>query len=310
MSLFNYANVCLHLNSFNRGMAMSFPNWFYLAALLISGKSFNDSYICLVNEDNQSLASSCSAAAAWYIAWILDPVDESVSGQLAEKLEKLSRTLTNKHSSSHDRRKLKKPRANDSGDDTYNKYTCKSQTIQLWLKEFQDAKTIDIKNRVMFRRIILGILIGCSGSINEDGYGLLLHYVATGTIFWSTEREHAGLTHRRWNYEWVGKCSRKEAVAGACIVFNLTDIAEKMSDSICETREIAVDFICKIKLKVGRYLIKCVKRLLQFEIDQNNDILIKDLHRRMLRWRHQGKDVFHGYKDLDDAIDVIASKLS
>ncbi|GKA82030.1 hypothetical protein Tco_0788778 [Tanacetum coccineum] len=28
----------------------------------------------------------------------------------------------------------------------------------------------------------------------------------------------------------------------------------------------------------------------------------------MLRWRRQGKDIFHGYKDLDDAINVIASK--
>ncbi|PWA49889.1 hypothetical protein CTI12_AA477100 [Artemisia annua] len=297
-------------------MAMNFPGWFYFAALLLPGNNLSGSYICRVDEDNQPQLASCSAAAAWYIAWILDPGDESVSCLLAEKLEKLSRTSINRHSNSSEHRKtagdysikLKKPKPNDKVD------VC--QVIRLWLEEFQSVKTINIQNNVMFRRITLGILIGCSGSLSEDGYELFLHYVATGTIPQSTESQHTGSKNRRWNNKKqenhitrIDKCSRKEAVAGACIVFQLTDIAERMSDSISETWEIAVDFICKIKLKVVKYLLKCVKRLLEFEID-NNDLLLKDLHKRMLRWRHQGKDVFHGYKDLDDAINVIASKLS
>ncbi|KAL9992347.1 hypothetical protein Hdeb2414_s0025g00671531 [Helianthus debilis subsp. tardiflorus] len=265
---------------------MNFPEWFYFAAILLVGASFSDSCICSVNGDNQPLTSSISVNAARYIAWILDPIDESVCSLLSGKLENLSRALFNKQS------------------------VCQGQTIRLWLEELEDAKIIDMKNNVMFRRVILGMLIGCSDAIREDGYELLLHYVATGKLLRSTESQHAGLKHKRRNHEPndpIDKCSRKELVTGACIVFNLTDIAEKISDSLFETREIAVDFICKVKLKAVGYLLKCVKRLLEFEIGENDDILFKDLHRRMLRWRHQGKDVFHGCKDLDDTINVIAN---
>ncbi|KVH93962.1 hypothetical protein Ccrd_003978 [Cynara cardunculus var. scolymus] len=319
-------------------MAMNFPDWFYFASLLLlSENNFSDSYMSRTDEDNQLQASSFSAAAAWYIAWILDPVGESLHSLLAEKLEKLSRILIGKHLSSYEHEKtrgaceikLKKAKPNDKTKDASQQYTC--QTIELWLEEFQDvyicyygkstgspkpyeAQKIDIPNNVMFRRITLGILLGCSGSINEDGCELLLHYAATGTILQSTETQHVRLKHRRWNCDrqenritCIDKCSRKEAVAGACVVFLLTDIAENMSDSVSGTREIAVGFICQIKLKVVKYLLKCVKRLLQFEIDQNNGVWVKDLHRRILRWRHQGKDIFHGHKDLDDAINVIAN---
>ncbi|KAD2393809.1 hypothetical protein R6Q59_013351 [Mikania micrantha] len=280
-------------------MAMNFPEWFYFAALLLCRVKFGDSNICGVNQDNQPLTSSFSANAAWYIAWILDPVDESVCGLLAEKLENLSSTLINKHVSSYEHKKLNKPKPN----------ACQSLGIRSWLEEMEDLKTIDIKNNVMFRRIILGVLIGCSDAIEEEGYELLLHYVATGMLLQSAESQNVGLKHKRPHHEFFDKCNRKELVAGACIVFNLTDVAEKISDSIIETRAVAADIVCKLKLKVIGYLLKCVKRLLLFGINENSDILIKDLHRRMLRWRHQGKDVFHGYKDLDDTINVIACKL-
>ncbi|XP_023744382.1 uncharacterized protein LOC111892557 isoform X1 [Lactuca sativa] len=236
-------------------IAMNFPDWFYFASFLLSGRSF----------DYLQQTSSCSAAASWYISWILDPVTESVSGILAEKLSKLSKPLV-----------------------------INLSTIRIWLKEFQDVKAIDIQKNAMFRRITFGILIGSYSSITEDGFELLLHYVTTGIILRSTESQHTRL---------------KEAVACACSVFNLTDIAERISDSVCDAREIAVEIICQIKLRVVKYLIKCVNSLLQFQIDQNNLLLYKDLHRRMLRWRNQGKDVFHGYKDLDDAINTISSKL-
>nr|XP_043627179.1 uncharacterized protein LOC122598655 [Erigeron canadensis] len=293
-------------------MAMYFPNWFYFAALLLSGKSRSDSFFGHLNKDNQ-LQTSCSAAAAWYIAWILDPIDESTSGLLAKKLEKLSTTLINKHSSSYEPRKTtgsyaiksKKSKPNDKPDHIYDKYT--GQTIRIWLEGFE---TVVTKNSVMFRKITLGFLIGCFASINEDECELLLHYAATGKILHSKGNQHTGLKQKRWNTEGIDKSNRKEVVAGACIVFNLTDITEGMSDSIFETREIAVDLICQIKQKVVKYLLKCVKRLLEFEFDQKFVISIKDLHRRMLRWRHQGNDVFHGYNDFNDAIAVIASKLS
>ncbi|CAI9286073.1 unnamed protein product [Lactuca saligna] len=236
-------------------IAMNFPDWFYFASFLLSGKSF----------DYLQQTSSSSAAASWYISWILDPVTESVSGILAEKLSKLSKPLV-----------------------------INLSTIRIWLKEFQEVKAIDIQKNAMFRRITFGILIGSHASINEDGFELLLHYVTTGIILRSTESQHTRLT---------------EAVEGACSVFHLTDITERISDSICDTRENAVDIICKIKLRVVKYLIKCVNNLLQFQIDQNTLLLYKDLHRRILRWRNQGKDVFHGYKDLDDAINTISSKL-
>ncbi|KAI3790069.1 hypothetical protein L2E82_02882 [Cichorium intybus] len=229
-------------------IAMNFPDWFYFASLLLSGKSFG----------TLQHTSSCSSTAAWYISWILDPIGQTVP---TEHLEKVSKMY-------------------------------KSQTVQLWLKEFQDSKTVNIQKNTMFRRITLGVLIGCYDSINEDEFEMLLHYVATGTIIRSTESQHIGF---------------KEAVKGACVVFHLTDIAERISDSIFETREIVVDFICQIKFKVVKYLIKCVDKLIKFEIDQKNGFLFKDLHRRMLRWRHQGKYFFNGY--LDDTINTIASKL-
>ncbi|XP_071689345.1 uncharacterized protein [Rutidosis leptorrhynchoides] len=292
-------------------MAMNFPSWFYFAALLLNGKNSSDNFFCRLHEDNQLQKSLCSVAAAWYIAWVLDPVDESASGLLAKKLEKLSTTLINKHTSAYEYRertssdeiKLKKPKPNDKTNDAFHKF----QPFRLWLEEFE---TVDIKNNVMFRRITLGILIGCSGSINDDECESILHYVSTGTILHTKESRCAGLKHKRRNFEFIDGSSLKEAVAGACTVFYLTDIAERMSDTIFETREVAVDFICSIKLRTVKYLLKCVKRLLEFEFHQNNDILIKDLKRRMLQWRYQGNDIFHGYKDFDDAINEIASKLS
>lgn len=192
--------------------------------------------------------------SSWYISWILNPLtEESLSGMLVKNLSKKS--------------------------------VINLSTIKLWLEKFQDGKT---KKNVMFRRIILGVLIGCYSSINEDGFELLLHYVATG----STESQHGGL---------------KQVVECVCVVFKLTDLAERMSDSIYESRELAVDFICEIKLRVFKYLIKCVDKLVRFQVDKSNGFLFKDLHRRMLVWRHLGKDVFNGYKDLDNTIRMIAS---
>ncbi|XP_076929958.1 uncharacterized protein LOC143594570 [Bidens hawaiensis] len=74
-------------------MAMNFPDWFYFASILLTGASFSDGNICVVSEGNQPLTSSFSVNAAWYIAWILDPNDESVCHLLAEKFESLSRAF-------------------------------------------------------------------------------------------------------------------------------------------------------------------------------------------------------------------------
>ncbi|KAK9275318.1 hypothetical protein L1049_022581 [Liquidambar formosana] len=110
-----------------------------------------------------------------------------------------------------------------------------------------------------------------------------------------------------WNEEF----NRKGAVAGACLVFSLIDGIERMSASMFETEESGLDFICQAKVRSCKYLIKCIKRLLQFKIDGNDGVLmLMDLCTRLVQWRHQGREVFQGDKDLDDVINALTHELS
>lgn len=330
----------------NRAMVMNFPDWFYFACvLLFSARSFRDSFPStftlgdVKNQKSLEEGALCSAAAR-YIAWILDPISKSHQDMLAEYLTKIAGSFTpkqfgsdkhNKAASSYNT-KLKKPKVQDDIKGYLKEYDF--QIIQLWLKEFQEvyirysnstvnssseakaAQAIRLGQNVFFRRISLGILIGCSDQINEDGCELLLHYTATGTIFQSTNTQSVGLRHKRRNSElqegfikWIENCNRKEAEKGACLVFHLTDVTENMLASLCETEESEVDFICRVKSRAGKYLVKCVRRLLQLKVHE--DVLMKrDLHNRLVRWRQQGKDVLHGYKDLDEVIDAMSNTLS
>ncbi|GFY98449.1 hypothetical protein Acr_12g0009900 [Actinidia rufa] len=318
-----------------RSMAMNFPNWFYFAlTVLFSGKSLHDNFHsegtveAAESEHSHDPELPCSTAAARYIAWVLSPTSESHQELLVECLAKISESwalkkCTDKHNkeTSGYRKKLKKIKFQDKTDDCalLQEYDCK--TIALWLGEFQDtyaSQGNSLQQNVLFRRISLGILIGCSNGINEDGCQLLLHYAATGNFLPLTETQIAGLKHRNWNSQrqddstaWFEKCNIKEAVAGTCLVFHLTDDVESMSTSLFENEERGTDFICRVKIRARKYLLNCVKKLICIKIDEEDGFLmLRDLCSRLARWRHQGKDVFQGSKDLDDAVDALSHKLS
>ncbi|CAK7352638.1 unnamed protein product [Dovyalis caffra] len=229
------------------------------------------------------------------------------------------------------KKKVKKPKFCDSKENSTlgNKYD--SQVIILWLNQFQnimkhnesidksaccEAKSYAVHQQHdrLFRRIPLGILIGSSGYMNEDGYELLLHYAATSRILSSHGTENTSLNHVNQNSsrpeQLIGGINKKEAVSGACLVFSLIDVVEKMSVSLFETEESRVGFICMVKLRAGRYLIKCIKSLIQFNVDEDGVPMLLDLQGRLERWRHQGKEVSELQKDLDEALKGLSHELS
>lgn len=268
-----------------------------------------------------------SAAAARYIAWILNPIDKSKQELLVEILTKLSEAWTfNQFSSGKNHF--------DSNEDhaLEKEYDC--QSTGLWLKEFQSlyvqystvcvkdcashevkASTgLSLQQNVLFRRIPLGILVGFPNCITEEGCELLLHYAATGRINRLWETNVVGLKHGQWKSHELedsvmshAKFSKREATAGACLVFSLTDIIESMSMSLCETEEKGVDFICLVKLKTAKYLINCIKRLIQLHIDGDGVQMLTDLSSRFMRWRHQGQVVVQVDKDLDEVFNALTN---
>lgn len=333
-------------------MAMNFPNWFFFASMsLFAGKRLEDNFHSkgtvetAETEQSHDVELPWSTAAARYIAWILNPISESHQELLVECLGKISESwvlkkCTDKYykETASYRKKLKISKFQDSKDDyaLLQEYDCK--TIQLWLGKFQDmyinywnktvnssaareakvSQGISPQKNLLFWKIPLGILIGCSHGINEDGCQLLLHYAATGTLLHLMENQITGLKNRKWNSQgqeestaWFEKCSKKEAVAGTRLVFHLTDVVESMSASLFDTEGRGIDFICRVKLRSGKYLLNCMKKLLDIKIDEDDGFLmLSDLRSRLARWRIQGQDVFQNSKDLNDAIDALSHKLS
>ncbi|KAM1587268.1 hypothetical protein ACFX1X_026788 [Malus domestica] len=306
-------------------LAINFPDWFYLAsALVFSEKSTHDSChpecILAASKVGKTHEELPYVAAARYIAWILSPLGKSHHASLTDCLIKASESLALKQfgSGSHDKeihgykKKLKKPKLCEE----------ESASIAVWLNGFSNIYTrycnetsetkpscgLNLQKNVLFRRIPLGILLSCPHRINEDECELLLHYAATGRIFQLRETKTTGLKHVKWSSKWHtnstawgDECNEKEASAGACLVFSLTDIIESMSASLFETEDAGADFICRVKMQVSKYLIKCIKRLIQLKID-NGNWEVMDLRRRLENWRHQGQEVPELNKDLDDVI--------
>lgn len=319
---------------------MNFPDWFLFACvLLFSGPHFQGHFHLkyLINSaetDKLNEEMPYSAAAARFIAWILSPATESYQDLLVDYITRISGLWTLKRSNSgkcnHTSIGYEGERELESDyheNGSILKYD--SHSIWLWLKEFQDmsvrycrqvsgsaaqtSREDGSQQSSLLRRIPLGILIGFFDSIDELGCEFLLHYAATGTIFHWTETQLGGLKHRRKISEWQEESAKwsetrsvEEAVAGASIVFDLTDAIEKMSTSLFETDESSLNFLHKMKLKVGNYLLKCVKRLLQLKNDKEPKLpMFQDLCHSLVRWGHQGQDVFQDYKDLDDVIEAL-----
>ncbi|XP_059284258.1 uncharacterized protein LOC132037707 isoform X2 [Lycium ferocissimum] len=325
---------------------ITFPSWFIFASILLfSEKSLWDKYCstCIYGAGNlnnsQDVKAPFLATAAKFIAWSLNPTGGSYLELLVDYLTKFSKSWTIKKFGSDEGNETtlcgnKEVRRSLSfKKEMVNTLDSNCHALVFWLKEFQDmyiwhsnkvneSSTPDkertpgvrIQKNMLFRRIPIGILFGCLNHISDAECELLLHYGATGTLVQFTGG-HPGKKNRKSNHErqkgliaWAETYTGKEATAGARIVFDITDVTESISASMFETEECGLNFVCDVKLKVGRYLFKCVKRLLQLTPEKNNiQLNVKDLYNRMLRWRLQGRDVFQNYRELDEIIDACAS---
>lgn len=326
---------------------MNFPDWFFFASILLfSEKCFEDNFyskrgvVAPTTEKKHDVEPLClSSAAARYIAWIMCPADESHQDLLVDWLTKLSGSWPLKQfgSDTHMKeiadygKKFKKHRFPVYKGD-YNLSKENYKTIILWLKEFQNIYTknqnkttcssafcgpilsdsLRFQHSMLFRRIPLGILIGCSCYLDEVACQMLLHYSATGTMPRLSETHTGALKHLKLASEghndsvmWTEGYTKEEAVAGSSLVFILTDIVVSLAASLFETEESSLEFIFQVKGKVGKYLIKCIKKLLQF----NDGIMLMDLFNRLVQWRNLGQEVFQGCKDLDDVINGLNLKL-
>lgn len=318
-----------------RAMAINFPSWFFFASLLLflDRNSKNNCYLkCIswLSKPDQSWGAEVpySAAAARFIAWVLNPKGDSCQNLLIEQLTKLSNMWTLEHFDSRKRIESTGGNKNEArrslsvkrGNTNSSNFDC--QTLQLWLKEVQDihvryskklnehfalnetdhSQGVGNQKNVLYRKIPLGILLGYCDRISEVESELLLHYAATGSLH--------NLKHMKYNHEWQGapvtvtdKYTRKEAVAGANIAFHLTDVTERMSSSMFESEESGVNFLWQVKGKIGKYLLNCVKRLLHLNWDEEQSQ--RDLYLRMIEWKHQGQDICSSLKDWDDIIDAL-----
>ncbi|VVA10359.1 PREDICTED: ZEAMMB73_Zm00001d045353 [Prunus dulcis] len=327
-------------------LAINFPDWFYFAsALLFSEKTSHDSCHpeCILGASKVGKAHHeelPSISAARYIAWILSPVSKSHQDSLADCLIKTSESWAFKQfgSGSHEKetygykKKLKKQKFCEEDYSSTTEYDY--QAVAVWLSRFNTMYTRNcnetvnrstsretkrpcghsLQQNVLFRRIPLGILLGCPHYTTEDGCESLMHYATTSRIFQLRETNANGLKHVKWNSKghrnlvtWSDECNEREATAGACLVFSLTDIIESMSASLFETEEAGVDFLCRVKMRISKYLIKCIKRLIQLKIDDRNWVVMDFCH-KLEKWRHQGQEVLELHKDLDDVIHVLSQR--
>ncbi|XP_022732675.1 uncharacterized protein LOC111286759 isoform X1 [Durio zibethinus] len=325
-------------------LAIDFPDWFYFASVLLFTeknlhKNFQSKCILATPKVEETHDKELlSTYAARYIAWILSPISNSNQGLLVDFLTKISESWVVKHNkeAATFKKKLKKPKVNDKREDyaVAKEYDC--QQIGIWLNEIENiyiqyanttinsspsadsnaSNVLSLQQNVLIRKIPLGILIGCPNCITEDGCELLLHYAATGIILRPRETMSAGLRHVKKNSErqdlttWMEKCSKRDVLAGACIVFSLTDAVDNISTSFFETEESGLDFIYQVKVKARKYLTNCIKRLSMLSIDKDGVLMLRDLCNRLERWRHQGQVSLQIQKDIGDVINDLSQKLS
>ncbi|XP_050215895.1 uncharacterized protein LOC126666998 [Mercurialis annua] len=327
-------------------LAICFPDWFYFASVLLFSNNFfqknfqSERIIGAPKFTQTNDKEHIPAAAARYIAWILRPNNQSQQDLLFNNLIKMSEFWTlrqfdsvkSERVTAGNKKKRKNSKNCDYEEDVFigNEYNC--QVIGLWLKEFQslikygnksvnntnsfeaNSSFMAWRNNLLLRRVPLGLLIGWPSYAKEDGFELLLHHAATGRMLHSASKnarmDHIGKVTGRLEDLVTGiyECSKKEAVAGACIVFCLTDIAERLS-SVYENEKSGLVIIFQVKLWASRYLIKCLKRLIELNIDEDGDVTLMDLHDKLMRWRHQGQEMSKIDKNVDDAIMDLSLKL-
>ncbi|KAK9099294.1 hypothetical protein Syun_026339 [Stephania yunnanensis] len=323
-------------------LLIDFPQWFLFAAvLLFSHKNCQDNFPskCVLCTDKTAQAQPLAGhhdAAARYLVQILSPVSGTYSDLLLNYLIKLSNSWKlvecgsdRKSSGSISSKKLRKFRIHGKEkDDIIGKDGC--QEVRLWLKEFHDcllrylvetndsckpSTTHGQKLSPSFRIIPLGIFIGYS-NINEEGCELLLHYASTGTILESTRTLNLDWRPAKHNLKGNDddnfSKSSKDAKAGTLLMLNLFDTIEEITISLFSTEEIGLNFFGQLKTKAVGFLVKCVRKLLQVNINEGKSeiLMLSDLYKRLIRWRHQGREDFEGCIALDETVSALSCKIS
>lgn len=306
---------------------MNFPCWFFFASMMLFCKNSNIAVGSLSSENTtHDLEPTCPAVAAKFISWILYPTSESTRLLMVDYLVTVSGLWLQKCSSLSTFHKVttvdkEANRPKLSVKNRLASHELDSSSVALWLKEYRDmhvklfrekvglstssTKGFSIHQSLMFRRIPLGILLLHPSHLSNEACSLLLLYASTGTFqdFSSVQNPKQG--RKRLKRDSL-KLSISEAIAGCKIVFEITDVAESISQSMF-TEEEEMNFLCQVKMKTCSYLLQCVKRLVEMEVYEGGGQMRRDLLTRLIRWRRQGKDVFQNNEDLDfvcDALDV------
>lgn len=326
----------------NRALAISFPDWFHFATVLLFSKKACQENVPLkfmleAAKVGMQDVESASVTAANYISWILSPIDKTKQELLIDLLTQVSESWTMKllgsgrrHNNSEFRKKTKKSKVHDSEDHAYQNLVSwlndfQSLYMQLCIRSLSDPASCEVKTahspsvqkNEMYKRIILGVVIGFLDCISKEECQLLLHYVATGKINqlgktrgsdWNNGKDH--LERHGNSAASTAEFSKMEAIAGACMVFKLTDTVESMSASLCETEERGENLICQLKVKTGKYLIKCIERLIQLDVGEDRRQILTDLSKRLVHWKQQGQEITQVDENLESAISKLSEKLS
>lgn len=303
----------------------------------------NERNLCSSNDGD------LNKAAIIYLSFVLCPVDKGHGHQLAEHFLKLLRSwsLASRTISSYEgcsslgaRKKVslslsKKLRINKDHNDNLalSAHKCSFGALASWLKEFDgvcvelwikpfiSCSSFDLKgqenastrSKRLFNKIVLGILILYPGILSERGCELLLHYATTGEILQHKENQIVASDYHEHEISLCyGSDGKKWALDGACLVFSFFDFIEEISVMLFDCEATRLDFICHLKGKVCKYLLRCVEILLHFCIQQLVEVRgrvgLLDLFRRLIQWKQQGKEIFEGREEFNDVVDRFAKK--
>lgn len=247
------------------------------------------------------ISSSCSAAAVFYISWIFSPDNSRIQEIVSNFLIRSAESWTEKQSAPSilDEevagyvKKPKKPKYHHHKDDSKLKGAVDYRSTALWLEEFQKqmSKCLVIEKCTMLMKFPLGILLGWSGSMDQGVPEMLLHYAATGRILLSSNPRSDAPGHNLQGSTLLMDECYEESISGALLVFQLTDIVERLSASLFEDEESGQAFIHQFQERTRDYLVKCVKRLKHFQAHKRGNKFLSDLLLRLLRWKSQAREL-------------------
>ncbi|URD85419.1 hypothetical protein MUK42_02772 [Musa troglodytarum] len=289
-------------------------------------------------------------AAIYYISWVLCPIGEAHRDMLADNIDELSRSSMTQHKakSVHEQRsisdmhpknvlsrgkKLKIPKANSFDKHQMAPQEVSSLNIGVWLENFnaihikvcnentasnvQSAVTSEqdanMKPNLLLARVPIGILLVSPSYLDELGCEILLHYAATGE---ATLVKEVRKLKDHYGYSDLGVLFHSDpskwALKGACLVFNLLDVIEDMSIMLFDSEDNRIGFVNQMKGKAGRFLIRCLRMLLNHQEIRIDGVVVGDMmldvHHRLLKWNKLGLGMSEGHKEFDDFVDELPKR--